>query len=509
MRMLGRRRGGISAARKMAKKNVPAALQTEVSNDEEWAKILERKGLVVVDVFSDWSGPCTGMVSILKKIKMEIGGDTLTYAIAKCDEISDLARFRGKSEPTWMFIYEGRMVNLMFGAHCPELQKMITKELQRIADGGEPEFSLPVSERSPEEEKRLQILEETRLAKEAAKKAKKEAEAKAKYEAEMSHLINSLCLETCLIIYPWVFKDEEGHRRDKKSSPPYMELIEDLLPDNYIVEEQFRKRLDDDILMTLCDESDYVLTEDAKQLLLDGKCMCMRLKINDKKKEMDVEKYLLSLLFGEPILPELGQTFAEGCYAERHHPAFIPSGKENVIFPVIWAPPNPRNKAIMFKTIFRKYIDTTYPYEDKGDKYPIIVFKYDSTKKNDLKIILEMYNSELVNFGVFERDKPPDAKQIASSIEEFEEYSSEKTGYETFVCVVKKISSEVFLTFAGIGPYHVSDCPEKAIEESLLYFPIVGIVDDVQSDDDEKLEELEVEGVVNENGEAVNNLEVR
>jgi hypothetical protein len=30
----------------MAKKTVPAALQTEIVNDEEWAKILKRKGLL-------------------------------------------------------------------------------------------------------------------------------------------------------------------------------------------------------------------------------------------------------------------------------------------------------------------------------------------------------------------------------------------------------------------------------------------------------------------------------
>lgn len=35
----------------------------------------------MVDVYSDWSGPCTGMVSVLKKIKMEIGGDALSYAM--------------------------------------------------------------------------------------------------------------------------------------------------------------------------------------------------------------------------------------------------------------------------------------------------------------------------------------------------------------------------------------------------------------------------------------------
>ena len=38
----------------------------------------------------------------------------------------------------------------------------------------------------------------------------------------------------------------------------------------------------------------------------------MRLKINEKKLEMDVEKYLLNLLFGEPVLPNLGQTPVEG-----------------------------------------------------------------------------------------------------------------------------------------------------------------------------------------------------
>lgn len=47
------------------------------------------------------------------------------------------------------------------------------------------------------------------------------------------------------------------------------------------------------------------------------------------------------------------------------------------------------------------------------------------------------------------------------------------------------------MTFAGIGPYHVSENPEKAIEESKLYFPTVTLTDDPPSDDEEKLEELE------------------
>lgn len=64
----------------------------------------------------------------------------------------------------------------------------------------------------------------------------------------MTHFTNSLYKETCLILFPWVFKDEEFHRRDKKSSPPYVELIEELLPDNYKIAEEFRKQLDETMI---------------------------------------------------------------------------------------------------------------------------------------------------------------------------------------------------------------------------------------------------------------------
>lgn len=94
----------------------------------------------------------------------------------------------------------------------------------------------------------MKFLEEERLAKEAAKKARKEAEAKARYEAEMNHFMNSLRDETCLILYPWVFKDEEGHRRDKKSSPPYVDLIENVLPNNYSIEQELKKHMTEKIV---------------------------------------------------------------------------------------------------------------------------------------------------------------------------------------------------------------------------------------------------------------------
>lgn len=67
----------------------------------------------------------------------------------------------------------------------------------------------------------------------------------------MKHLEDSLINETCLLLYPWVFKDEEGHKRDKKSSPPYMDLIENVLPYNYTIEQEIRKRLDEELVMSM------------------------------------------------------------------------------------------------------------------------------------------------------------------------------------------------------------------------------------------------------------------
>lgn len=138
------------------------ALQIEVNTEEEWQQLLSRPGLIVVDVYSDWSGPCAAMVSTLRKIKMEIGGDLIDYAIARNDDVDDLARFRGRSEPAWMFLQDGKMVNLMFGAHCPHLQKLLTDEIKRTMQVEPPKWRLNVGERAPEEEVRWQKQEVAR-----------------------------------------------------------------------------------------------------------------------------------------------------------------------------------------------------------------------------------------------------------------------------------------------------------------------------------------------------------
>ena len=65
------------------------------------------QGLTIVDVYSEWSGPCSAMTNFLKKIKLEVNDDLLSYAMAKSDSIPQLKIFRGQCKPIWLFMATG------------------------------------------------------------------------------------------------------------------------------------------------------------------------------------------------------------------------------------------------------------------------------------------------------------------------------------------------------------------------------------------------------------------
>ncbi|CAI6357278.1 unnamed protein product [Macrosiphum euphorbiae] len=146
----------------MARRGATTVLQEEINNNEDWTKVMEHQGMYVIEVYAEWCGPCTAMTTYLKKVKMELGNESLRYAIAKSDEINVLERFRNKSEPHWMFFFDGKLVKVIIGADASRITQSIVEEFDQYVKykNGEiyKEF-IPISKVTDEEKKRLMEIE--------------------------------------------------------------------------------------------------------------------------------------------------------------------------------------------------------------------------------------------------------------------------------------------------------------------------------------------------------------
>ncbi|CAM5164953.1 thioredoxin domain-containing protein 6 [Chelonia mydas] len=114
----------------MASKKKEIILQVTVNNQELWEEMLGLKGLIVVDVYQGWCGPCRTVVNLFRKIRNELGDDLLHFAVAEVDSIDALENYRGKCEPTFLFYAGGEFVAVVRGANAPLLQKTILDQLE-------------------------------------------------------------------------------------------------------------------------------------------------------------------------------------------------------------------------------------------------------------------------------------------------------------------------------------------------------------------------------------------
>lgn len=80
--------------------------------DEE---VLKNQGLVVVDMYADWCGPCKMMAPVLDGLSNEYGD--VKFCKINVDENPDIASNYGvQSIPNFVFIKDGKKVNQVVGA---------------------------------------------------------------------------------------------------------------------------------------------------------------------------------------------------------------------------------------------------------------------------------------------------------------------------------------------------------------------------------------------------------
>jgi len=89
-----------------------------------------KEGLVLVDFWATWCGPCRMQAPILEKLSEELSEDELKILKIDVDENPETARAFGiMSIPTLLFKKNGQVVKQVAGVHTAAQIKAIVAEL--------------------------------------------------------------------------------------------------------------------------------------------------------------------------------------------------------------------------------------------------------------------------------------------------------------------------------------------------------------------------------------------
>lgn len=100
------------------------------TTDEAFEQTVQRPGLVLVDFYADWCGPCRIVSPILEQLAKEMDGK-LTVAKLDVDANPRTAmKFGVMSIPTLILFKDGKAVDMVVGAAPKgELQKWLQEHL--------------------------------------------------------------------------------------------------------------------------------------------------------------------------------------------------------------------------------------------------------------------------------------------------------------------------------------------------------------------------------------------
>ncbi|XP_027747744.1 thioredoxin domain-containing protein 3 isoform X2 [Empidonax traillii] len=123
----------------MASKKKEVPLQIIITSQDQWDEMLQTNGIVVIDVYQAWCGPCKAVLNVLRKLKNDFSEDNVLYfAVAEADSIETLKPFRNNCEPVFLFCVYGKIIDIVRGVNAPLIIKKVTnlvEEERQIAAG--------------------------------------------------------------------------------------------------------------------------------------------------------------------------------------------------------------------------------------------------------------------------------------------------------------------------------------------------------------------------------------
>jgi thioredoxin 1 len=103
--------------------------KVEHMNDENFASLVE-KGVVLVDFFADWCGPCKMMEPVVKQLAEDMAGQVTVAKIDIESSQQTTAEYHVTSIPTLIIFKQGLEVERIVGVKDLEsLKKLVRKHI--------------------------------------------------------------------------------------------------------------------------------------------------------------------------------------------------------------------------------------------------------------------------------------------------------------------------------------------------------------------------------------------
>lgn len=88
----------------------------EVTDQNFDEQVIKGKGLILVDFWAEWCGPCRMIAPILEELAAEYDGQIIIAKLNVDENRQTSARFGIRSIPTILFFKEGAQVEQLIGA---------------------------------------------------------------------------------------------------------------------------------------------------------------------------------------------------------------------------------------------------------------------------------------------------------------------------------------------------------------------------------------------------------
>ncbi|KAI5741883.1 hypothetical protein M8J77_000758 [Diaphorina citri] len=469
----------------MAKKGGPIQLQVEVNTNDDWQKMLvEKKGLVVVEVYSGWCGPCVAISGNLKKMKLDNQSEFFHLAMAKADDIDELKRFRNKSEPVWMLIGNGKLVTVMFGSNAPKILKVIEKEFLEELKVMKGELERPeksFSTITPEEEIKLKRDENARKEIEM-REAAELLERSNKYRLRsLERLSKLLTLQTIVIVFP-------NAKLPTGECPVLAEMttqLESILCT--VVWQDEELQLTEQNLYKVFFKSDFKIPDTLRELILKEPCIAACIQFDPAKFRPEPEDPAAPEEAPITELPLGDMEYKLACKmyglqadetidcnnprADSISGSFMTTLEDGSLIPSIWTPVIVIQKAAAMDALYPDKLLEDFNYTEDKLPPPQVIMVFEAINGADIEEVIEENKTLVYRHGYFDSANPEIARLVTKTFKSLQKFSDDKIKSTKLVVGIKEWADDTLLKFASSYPLYISPDPKLGSREAEMFFP--------------------------------------